>query len=77
MVASATAGAPPAARGPSTLTTSGAALGNATLAITSGFAPQPGAPNPLAGHLYTLLRDSYANIIAKAGMTVPPGMSPY
>lgn len=75
MVASATAGAPPA--GLSTLSTSGAALGNATLAITSGFAPQPGAPNPLAGHPYTLLRDSYANIIAKAGMTVPSGMSPY
>ena len=77
MVASATAGAPPAARGPGTLSTSGAALGNATLAITSGFAPQPGAPNPLAGHPYTLLRDSYPNIITKAGMTVPSGMSPY
>jgi hypothetical protein len=77
MVASATAGVPPTARGPSTLSTSGSALGNATLAITSGLAPQPGAPNPLAGHPYTLLRDSYANIIAKAGMTVPSGMSPY
>jgi hypothetical protein len=76
MVASATAGIPPAPKGPSTISAPGATLGNATLAITSGFAPQQGTPNPLAGRPYTLLRDSYANIIAKTGMTVPSGYVP-
>ena len=49
-------------------------LGNATLAITSGFT---GAPNPLANHPYVLLRDSYGDALAKGGVTVPPGTSPY
>ena len=60
-----------------TLSVPGATLGNATLALTSGFPAQPGAPNPLAGRPYIILRDSYANIVAKAGVTVPAGMSPY
>jgi hypothetical protein len=50
-----------------------APLGNATLSIVSGF----GAPSPLAGRPYVLLRDSYANALAKGGVSVPPGMSPY
>jgi hypothetical protein len=54
-----------------------AASGNAILSISSGFAPQPGAPNPLAGHSYILLRDSFANLLAKAGIQVPAGTSPY
>jgi hypothetical protein len=49
-------------------------LGNAALSISSGFA---GAPNPLAGRPYVLLRDSYANALAKGGVTVPAGASPY
>jgi hypothetical protein len=49
-------------------------LGNATLAIASGLA---GAPNPLAGRPYILLRDSYANVLANAGVAVPAGMSAY
>jgi hypothetical protein len=69
------AGSPAAAGGGLSSTT--APLGNATLAIVSGFPPQPGVPNPLAGHPYTLLRDSFAAIVAKAGVTVPPGMSAY
>jgi hypothetical protein len=60
-----------------TLSVPGATLGNATLSLTSGFPAQLGAPNPLAGRPYIILRDSYANIVAKAGVTVPAGMSPY
>jgi hypothetical protein len=52
-------------------------LGNATLSIVSGLPAQPGAPNALAGRPYVLLRDSYANVLAKAGVSVPPGVSPY
>jgi len=49
-------------------------LGNATLAIASGFT---GSPNPLALHPYVLLRDTYANALAKGGVAVPSGVSPY
>ena len=48
-------------------------LGNATLSIASSFT---GSPNPMALHPYVLLRDSYANALAKGGVTVPPGVSP-
>ena len=71
------AGGPAPAAGANTLSTPNAPLGNATLTVVSGFPPQPGAPNPLAGHPYTLLRDSYANALAKGGVTVPTGVSPY
>ncbi len=60
-----------------TLSTPAAPLGNATLTITSGFPAQPGTPNPLAGRPYVLLRDSYGNALAKGGVSVPSGMSPY
>jgi hypothetical protein len=60
-----------------TLSSSTAPLGNATLSIVSGLPPQPGAPNPLAGHPYTLLRNSVADILAKQGIAVPQGSSPY
>ena len=59
------------------LSTSAAPLGYAILSVVSGFPPQPGVPNPLAAHPYTLLRDSVANIVAKSGVAVPPGSSPY
>jgi hypothetical protein len=59
------------------LSTPAAPLGNATLSIVSGLPTQPGAANPLAGRPYVLLRDSYAQALAKAGVTVPPGASPY
>ncbi len=55
------------------LSTPTAPLGNATLTVISGFP----APNPLAGRPYVLLRDSYANALAKGGVPVPAGMSPY
>jgi hypothetical protein len=59
------------------LSTPQAPLGNAVLSIVSGFPTQPGAPNPLAARPYVLLRDSYGNVLAKGGVSVPPGMSPY
>ena len=59
------------------LSTVGAPLGNAVLSLTSGFLTQPGVPNPLAGRPYVLLRDTYANGLSKAGISVPPGMSPF
>ena len=79
MTASATSpGAPgTASANPATLSTPAAPLGNATLSIVSGFSAQPGAPNPLAGRPYVLLRDSYSNALAKGGVSVPPGTSPY
>jgi hypothetical protein len=65
------------AAAPANLATSAAPLGNATLSVVSGFAAQPGVANPLAGHPYVLLRESYASALAKAGITVPAGVSPY
>ena len=59
------------------LSTPAAPLGNATLSVASGIPVQPGTPNPLAGRPYVLLRDSYASALAKGGVTVPAGMSPY
>jgi hypothetical protein len=59
------------------LSTPAAPLGNATLSIVSGFHPQAGAPNPLAGRPYVLLRDSYGDALAKGGVTVPPLISPF
>ena len=63
--------------GGGTLSTPAAPLGNATLAIVSGLPTQTGTLNSLAGHPYVLLRESYANALAKGGVAVPPGMSPY
>jgi hypothetical protein len=59
------------------LSTPAAPLGNAVLSVIPGLAAQPGAPNPFAGHPYVLLRSSYADAIASAGVSVPPGVSPY
>ena len=54
-----------------------APLGNAVLVISSGFAAQAGTPNPLAGRPYILLRSSYGDALAKGGVSVPSGMSPF
>jgi hypothetical protein len=59
------------------LSTFAAPLGNATLAIVSGLPPQPGVPNALAGHPMVLLRQSYADTLARGGIVVPAGTSPY
>ena len=66
-----------ASNGGGRLSSATAPLGNATLSIISGFPAQAGVPNPLVGRPYVLLRDSYANGLAKAGVSVPAGMSPY
>jgi hypothetical protein len=60
-----------------TLSTPDAPLGNATLTVVSGLPTQAGAANPLAGRPLLLLRDSYANTVAKTGATVPAGVSVY
>jgi hypothetical protein len=65
------------ANGGGGLSTPAAPLGNATLAIVSGFPAQAGVPNPLGGRPYVLLRDSYGDALAKGGVAVPPGMSPF
>jgi hypothetical protein len=77
MVASAGTRGTGADNGGGSLSTPATPLGNATLSIVSGLAAQPGTPNALAGRPYVLLRDSYANALAKGGVTVPPGVSPY
>jgi hypothetical protein len=77
MIASAGTPGGGSVNGGSGLSTPAAPLGNATLAIISGLPAQPGAPNPLAGRPYVLLRNSYANALAKGGVSVPSGMSPY
>jgi len=59
------------------LSTPAAPLGNAVLSVIPGLSAQPGTPNPFAGHPYVLLRSSYADAIANAGVSVPPGVSPY
>jgi len=53
------------------------APGQAQLTITSGLAAQGGGLNSLSGLTYVLLKDSYANLLAKAGVSVPQGTSPY
>ncbi len=77
MVAAASPAAGGAPANPATLSTPTAPLGNAVLSVVSGLPTQPGTPNPLAGRPYILLRDSYANALAKGGVTVPAGTSPY
>jgi hypothetical protein len=59
------------------LSTPQAPLGNATLSIVSGLPAQAGVANPLAGRPFILLRDSYGDALAKGGVTVPAGVSPY
>ena len=66
-----------AAANPSTMSTPDHVLGNATLSIVSGFPTQAGAPNPLAAHPYTLLRDSIPSLVAKAGVAIPAGSNAY
>ena len=54
-----------------------ATAGNAVLLISSGLPAQPGGANPFANHPYILLRESFATVVAKAGVQVPAGTSPY
>jgi hypothetical protein len=63
--------------GAANVSTPAAPLGNATLSILSGFPTTLGGQNALAGHPLVLLRSSYADALAKSGISVPPGTSPY
>ena len=58
------------------LSTPAAPLGNAALSLVSGLPTQAGTPNALAGHPYVLLRDTYADALAKGGIVVPAGTTP-
>ncbi len=52
--------------------------GNAVLVIASGLpSAAPSGPNPLAGRAFVLLRDSFDNVLTKAGFPVPAGIAPY
>lgn len=57
------------------LSTPGSPTGNAVLSVVSGF--PVGAQNPLAGHPYVLLRESFAAAINRAGVAVPPSTSAF
>jgi uncharacterized membrane protein len=70
----ATAGIPKP--GKAVLSTAGAPTGNAVLVVTSGLAAQPGGQNPLAGHTFVLLNQSYEAALAGAGIQAPAGVSP-
>jgi hypothetical protein len=72
-----TSTASPAGAAP-TPTISGAApaastAGSARLLISSAFSANP---NPLVGRVVSLYRDSFANVLRKAGASVPPGATP-
>jgi hypothetical protein len=58
------------------LSTAGAPAGNAVLTVTSGLPGQAGGANPLAGHTFVLLNQSYEAVLAGAGIQAPPGVSP-
>lgn len=74
MVAAVTA---PAAPATAVTTVPNAPPGSAVLTVSSGFPTQPGSPNQLAGRRYNLLRESFAAALAKGGVKVPQGTSPY
>jgi uncharacterized membrane protein len=62
--------------GKAVLSTAGAPTGNAVLLVTSGLAAQPGGQNPLAGHTFVLMNQSYEAALAGAGIQAPAGVSP-
>lgn len=76
-------GAPAAARQPDPTTPAmpnnapapAAAAANAFLTVTDAFAVPPGTPSPFAGRGITLWKESWENIIRKAGVRPPPGTS--
>lgn len=51
--------------------------GTAVLSVLNGLPPQAGTQNPLAGHPYILLRESFTAAIGRAGVSVEPGTSAY
>lgn len=61
---------------PAVQSTPGAPTGNAVLTVTSGMPAQPGGANPLAGHTFVLLSQSFEAVLAGAGIQAPAGVSP-
>ena len=61
---------------PAVLSTPSKPTGNAVLAVTSGLTAPAGGANPLAGHTFVLLNQSYEAMLAGAGIQSPPGVSP-
>jgi uncharacterized membrane protein len=61
--------------GKAVLSTTNAPTGNAVLVVTSGLAAQPGGQNPLAGHTFVLMNQSYEAALAGAGIQAPAGVS--
>lgn len=59
------------------LSTPASPTGTAVLAVLNGFPAQAGTQNPLAGHPYILLRESFTAAIGRAGVSVQPGTSAY
>ena len=59
------------------ISSAAAPLGNAVLSIISGLTAPAGQVNPLAGRPLVLLRQSYGDVLAHAGVMVPAGISPY
>jgi hypothetical protein len=49
--------------------------GPASLSIASGFTVSAGTPNPLAGHTFTLLKDSLETILGKVGFQTTADIS--
>jgi hypothetical protein len=56
--------------------TPNAPTGNAVLSIAGKFELPAGAPNPIVGHTFVLLRDNYETMLAKGGFQIPAGMTP-
>jgi hypothetical protein len=56
--------------------TPNAPTGNALLSIAGKFDLPAGAPNPIVGHTFVLLRDNYETTLAKGGFQIPAGMTP-
>ena len=66
--------APPSNAHPN-FSTAAKPLGNAVLTIKSGFPAQAGAPDPLGGSAFMLMRNPVAVVLAKSGTPVPANMS--
>lgn len=68
-------GSPPPARANNAPAASTPDAANAVLTVNDGFAVPPGTTSPFAGQIITLWRESWENIIRKAGVRPPAGTS--
>ena len=56
-------------------TPSATTAASAVLTISDGFATAPGTPSPFAGQIITLWKESWENVVRKAGVRPPAGTS--